>query len=326
MIRITAFGDSFIYGAEVLLRESWAKQLIALNPSLQVLNYGVTAYGLDQAYLRYLKVGNRDHPHIVFIGYMSENLSRHVNVFRPFYSRSYGRTIFTKPRFRLVDGALELLDNPIATLTEHSRLLHSSSRVLGEIGVHDYHYQTGYRESGLDFLPSVRFGKIVWSELKKQARVPILKAGGMYHEKSEALEVTVAVFDAFYREVLRRGALPVILIFPDGRDQYRDRNGKPPRYEPLLRTLRAREYRFLDVMQALAPAAKKHTIQELFVKTRHYSPLGSRIVAQYLSRRLEEAGLTDLVTIRQALLAEQSRLGIEAPSLAGEESAPERMD
>ena len=119
-VRITAFGDSFTYGSDVRLHESWTKQMAALNPSFEVLNYGVVAYGLDQAYLRYLKVADRDHPQIVFIGYMSENLLRHVNVFRPFYSRSYGTTVFTKPRFRLVGETLELLENPIATPEEQA--------------------------------------------------------------------------------------------------------------------------------------------------------------------------------------------------------------
>src|SRR4029450_3534127 len=46
-IRISAFGDSFVYGSGVKLPDSWLKQLASLDPSLEVLNYGVGAYGLD---------------------------------------------------------------------------------------------------------------------------------------------------------------------------------------------------------------------------------------------------------------------------------------
>lgn len=99
-IRASAFGDSFVYGADVGVGDTWEKQLTGLEPLIEVLNYGVEAYGLDQAYLRYLKVGTEYNPHIVFIGYMSENIARNVNVFRPFYSTSYGDAIFTKPASR----------------------------------------------------------------------------------------------------------------------------------------------------------------------------------------------------------------------------------
>ncbi len=79
MLRIAAFGDSFTFDAGVELHDSWAKQVAEIRPTLEVLNYGVGAYGLDQAYLRYLRHGTSYHPDVVFIGYMSENIARCVN-------------------------------------------------------------------------------------------------------------------------------------------------------------------------------------------------------------------------------------------------------
>jgi hypothetical protein len=310
-IRITTFGDSFTYGSDVLLHESWGKQLVALNPSLQVLNYGVPAYGMDQAYLRYLRVKDRDNPHIVFIGYMTENLARHVNVFRPFYSRSYGRVIFTKPRFRLLNGKLNLFKNPIDSKKEFSRFLNNDSQVLTELGDNDYHYQTGYIKGWFDFLPSVRFIKIVWSEIKKIVQRPIFTSTGMYHEKSEALQLTNVLFDTFYKEVLIQGALPVILIFPDWFDQNRSRARKPRRYQALLDTLQSKGYRYIDVLDALTPVEKDYSVKDLTVAWGHYSPLGSRIVAEYLSNRLKDSGLFDIYAIEKKILEEQERLGIK---------------
>lgn len=89
-LRISAFGDSFTFSSDVALEDSWSKQLSAIEPSVEVLNYGVGAYGLDQAFLRYLKVGTTYNPDIVFIGYMSENIARNVNIFRPFYTGDGG--------------------------------------------------------------------------------------------------------------------------------------------------------------------------------------------------------------------------------------------
>ena len=107
--------------------------------------------------------------------------------------------------------------------------MNSDTQVLSELGVNDYHYQMGYRESRLDFFRTVRFIKIAWSEIKTKLLNPIFTPSGAYHENSEALKITVAVFDAFYKEVLKHGALPVIIIFPDEGDQHRNRDGKPRR-------------------------------------------------------------------------------------------------
>ena len=39
VIRLSSFGDSFTYGSDVHLNETWQKQLSNLNPSFEVLNY-----------------------------------------------------------------------------------------------------------------------------------------------------------------------------------------------------------------------------------------------------------------------------------------------
>ncbi len=89
ILRIAAFGDSFTYGSDVKLGENWTKRISALDPKIEILNYGIGAYGLDQAYLRYLKLGTAYHPHVVLIGYMTQNLARDVNVYRGFYSKAW---------------------------------------------------------------------------------------------------------------------------------------------------------------------------------------------------------------------------------------------
>ena len=67
--------------------ESWGERLDSRIPEIEVLNFGVGAYGPGQAYLRYRKEAGPFHPDIVVIGFMSANIKRTVNTFRPFYSR-----------------------------------------------------------------------------------------------------------------------------------------------------------------------------------------------------------------------------------------------
>src|SRR5262245_17866041 len=69
VVRVSAFGDSFTFGSEVEINETWESQLEGQDPRFEVLNFGVGAYGLDQAYLRYLQDGVHFHSDIVVIGF-----------------------------------------------------------------------------------------------------------------------------------------------------------------------------------------------------------------------------------------------------------------
>jgi hypothetical protein len=113
IVRIGTFGDSFTHCDQVGNDDTWQAQMQRLEPGLEVLNFGVPGYGLDQAYLRYLQESRRFTFHVVLIGFMTENIFRHVNVFRPFYLPSTGFPL-AKPRFIVKDGELTLLPNPLA--------------------------------------------------------------------------------------------------------------------------------------------------------------------------------------------------------------------
>ncbi len=84
VIRISVFGDSFTHCNDVRDEDTWAAKLEQMDPGIEVLNFGVGAYGLDQAFLRYKHDGVRFNSHILLIGFMSENIVRGVNVFRLF--------------------------------------------------------------------------------------------------------------------------------------------------------------------------------------------------------------------------------------------------
>lgn len=54
-LRVACFGDSFTFGDESGDESVWVRQLEALRPGVKAINGGVSAYGLDQIYLRYLR-------------------------------------------------------------------------------------------------------------------------------------------------------------------------------------------------------------------------------------------------------------------------------
>lgn len=298
ILRIAAFGDSFTYGSDVELGENWTKRISAIDPQIEILNYAMGAYGLDQAYLRYLKVGKAYHPHVVFIGYMSENLARDVNVYRGFYSRAYSDWPFTKPRFKLEEGKLVLIPNPLRSVADYRRLRNDEEEVLPEIGRNDYHYVGTYGAGPLDFSPTVKLVKMFAARIRKKRQNPIFTSDGRYNEQSEAYEITLRLFDAFYRRVIEDGALPVIVVLPDLNDMHRSLEGKPRRYAGLLNYFNAKGYRYVDVMDAMEPALKRYTINDLTVKWGHYSKLGNDIVARHILQTLEERHLATVAEVK----------------------------
>jgi hypothetical protein len=308
--RFSAFGDSYTYSDEVGIPDSWAKQMAATDPSLEVLNYGTPASAPDQAYLRYLKVGTDYHPAGVFIGYMSENLERDVNVYRPFYSSYFQNFVLTKPRFRLDHGQLVLAPNPLPTAQDYQRFLQHDKETLREIGRYDYFYQNNYDYGRFDFSPSVRLAKEFWRELDQRLLNPIFKLDGMYDPRSEAFQVTAKVLDAFYRKALEDGALPVMLVFPNNDDQERRRTAKPRRYQPLVDDLRSKGYRVLDMQDALTAYSSGDIHNKMFTELgRHYSALGNGVMAKYIVSRLKEWDLMDAGKLSQAAQVERARLG-----------------
>ena len=307
-VRISAFGDSFTYGGDVSLNENWTKQIMAIDPSVEVLNYGVGGYALDQAYLRYLKVGTDYHPNIVFIGYMSQNVDRQVNVLPAFYTNMFHNLVFTKPRFRLEDGRLVLLPNPLSTYDDYANFLRNDTTVLPELGKNDYWYQINYSRGMLDFLPSVRLGKVFFGQVNQRVINPIFKLDGQYNTHSEAYLITTRILDAFYQKVLDNGALPIIVVFPDRNDQSRIRQGEVRRYTALLEHFGAKGYRYIDALNALEPYNSRYSVAQLTVAWGHYSPIGNTIIANYILAQLKAWNLLDPSRVEQAVQQERQRL------------------
>ena len=298
LLRVSAFGDSFTFGSDVANNETWESQMEGAESRFEVLNFGVGAYGLDQAYLRYLEEGIQFQSDIVIIGFMSENIYRNLNVFRPFYTGLNEKLIYSKPRFSFEEGNLILLKNPLATREDYVRFVAEDEAVLKEIGRKDYFYQIGYLAGPMDRLPSVRLFKIATRSLKEWLK-PVVTREGSYAVTSDAFRLTTRLLEAFHCAALQHDSLPVIVIYPDLGDLSRHHNHQPKRYEPLLEHLRMNAFRYVDVLDAFAGYDSDVPKDELTVgRWGHYSRLGNKIVANSLESYLRKEGLVSRDAIK----------------------------
>ena len=74
--RLICLGDSFTFGHGVSAEESWPAQLAAMNPTLDVLNWGTNGYGLDQMFLLYRMNGDRFAHQAVLLALIADDLTR----------------------------------------------------------------------------------------------------------------------------------------------------------------------------------------------------------------------------------------------------------
>jgi len=115
--RVALIGDSNAFSLEVPFEQSWGYHLQRLlGEDVQVLNFGVDGYGIDQMYLRYERDVRPWNPQVVVIGFVGHDLARTMAVY-PFVSFGWPGYL-VKPRFAIENGELKLLNVPLPTPDE----------------------------------------------------------------------------------------------------------------------------------------------------------------------------------------------------------------
>jgi hypothetical protein len=283
--RIATFGDSFTYGGDVRDHETWQVALESAVPGTEVLNFGVSAYGLDQAYLRWVTEGRHYEPSVVLIGYYSENLGRHVGRYRPFY-RPTTVIPLAKPRFTLGGDGLVLMPNPAASLDDYRRLLAAPHPTLRRFGTGDYYFEHTPHASTLDWSAFVRLAKLARHELLDAPTTPM--RDGRYNERSEAYALTRGLFDRFVADVRRAGMVPMIVVFPTRDDFGRRAAGRAPAYGALLADFTAKGYDYVDVLAAFPDCLSACDLNAVIPA--HFSPEGNAVIGGFIGRALRARG------------------------------------
>ncbi len=282
-IRIAAFGDSFTHCDDVPDNAAWPYRLEHYGDRWECLNFGVGGYGPDQAYLRYQGFSPQLRADIVLIGFMSENIYRTVNVYRPFYYAKTGLPL-AKPRFILAGDGLELIPNPFSKPTDYLGFLDDPEAYLSKLEEHDYFYH-GRSGGRFAFLPSVRLASILRGRASKEA---ILR-NDQYNVNSEAYQVTSRVLESFYRDVEDNGAVPVVLLFPNKGDIRGAWRSEEAVYTPLIENFVRRNIRYIDLQHAFDMYVDQPDIVDKLARG-HYSIAGNDVVARYLAFHLGTPG------------------------------------
>jgi hypothetical protein len=292
---IATYGDSFTYCSDVPDCETWQTylgQMVKAN----ILNFGVAGYGTDQAYLKYKVNEAHVSTRIVMLCILPDDINRVVNVFRTFYAPP-DRIALTKPRYiRNKGGGFQLLPNPLHRPADIARL--SDPAFVEKLGAVDYWYQQDLNRPKLGFpylLSLWRWRKTLLDRLIFNAGLSSTTGRRPYYpnnlfEQPEALAIMCHIVDLFVGTARSRGATPIIIVVPHRELVSERMKHSVSRVENLVRYLKTKQYRYLDLIEAMARAHP--TAEQLNTWYReHATAEGNRVTARLIYQYLQAHGL-----------------------------------
>ena len=287
--KIATYGDSFTYCAEVGDADTW-QTFLASKIQSNVLNFGVGAFGTDQAFLKYHKHDNIV-PKVVILGIYPENINRIVNVYRPFYMYKEANGL-TKPRFILDGAKTSLLPNPVAKTEDMVNLL--NLQFVRNLGKFDRWYQLDqelppisfpYMKSLLSYRKQISQQiNLLASKLMPNTFKPVFPWN--LYDETEPFSIMTHIVDSFVETARLRGSVPLIFIMPH-KDQILElQDYKASRHDPLIAYMKRKGYRFVDLVQLLVDM-KPDRIQLDQWYQGHATREGNRMLAELINQHFE---------------------------------------
>ncbi len=268
---IAVLGDSFTFGEEVAYEDTWAAWLEKLlGERFAVANFGVGGYGVDQAYLRYLRDVRPWHPAIAVLGFISHDLLRSMVVY-PFLNYPEWEWPFSKPRFLATTAELRVLNTPAIP----PDMIFAKSSIADlpylpyDMGYTPFEWQREwYHVSYSVRFLLTRFPR--WRPLNANASAEAMFA------------LNERILRSFIQQATLSSTIPVIVYFPTARDfdlQRPNLTGKR-----FLQILQRSGIPYFDSTSCLlqVPEAKR------FEPGGHYSPRANVAVAECLAQYLRQ--------------------------------------
>ena len=152
----SAFGDSFCQCRGVQDNETWQAYLEA-KTGKRILNFGVGGYGLDQAYLRYLRIRDWDLGKMIIFAVSPCTIERVISVYKHYIE--FGNYLGIKPRFVEIDGQLQRVALPVQSKADLQEL----ARCKRQIRALDENYE-GYFKKYRPAFPFAYFVLRNWKQ------------------------------------------------------------------------------------------------------------------------------------------------------------------
>lgn len=268
-LRIAIFGDSYTYSQDVNYKESWGnileQNLKQKGINNEVLNFGLGGGNMGQAYLLWKEVGRKYKPDIIIFGFQPENRDRNFIIIDSLRSFDPGLP-FSRPRFKLVNGKLQLFNSP--TITPEQSL-----EVMKNIDEWEWAGSDISNYKDYFFLNS-KLISLIYSRLQ---------INKMIHKKipedlEDKNELAFEIIKQFKEETEKDGAKFVVVLLPMDEVAGIAREN----YNTLLDKL-SKDMLVIRPKQ-IYEEAKKTPIKELFIP--HYSIQANKLIGEDIAEAL----------------------------------------
>ncbi len=277
-LRIALFGGSFTQGN---FESGWWRvletKLRAEGLDVEVLNFGVAGFGMDQAWLRWRLVGAEYHPDIVVFGFCAANARDNVNLFRALQNADSGIP-FSKPRFVLNGGRLTLINSPTPLPAALPGILaHLPQWPL--IG-HEFFFRPG--DFRMTALRRSRLFSLAEAKLEN-----VRERGGdaeIYAPEGEPMQLARAIVNEFGREVEGSGSQFCLVNLPSASDLSAfQTTGRFP-FDGLYRELQ-RDHWVVSTEQKLLQIAGQRPVRDFF-RDGHFLPEFNEAIGDTLAQEI----------------------------------------
>ncbi|MAF95441.1 MAG: hypothetical protein CMM60_06775 [Rhodospirillaceae bacterium] len=230
-----------------------------------IYNGGVSAYGTDQAYLRYTKRFDDIKPEMSFLGYATTDLIRNLSIQRMLLMGHSDEYLFLKPRFVLKSNQLELISPPETNFENLTDVLKSpeTKRLLKQ-------YDPFFEKcSILKQLIAITIRQCGFN-IKIPLRIKKLRA--------EALRIVFGIIKKFIEFSRQRKTDGIILFLPIFRGAYKTGND----FDTLIHMLDRHGYPYVDLRNVFSDI-ERHDMEDFLTPKNHYTRLSGDWISDYLS-------------------------------------------
>jgi hypothetical protein len=292
----SAYGDSFIGGADVPDQEGWIEQLSHLM-GCRVNDYAVGGDGTDQAYLRFRQLYD-DSP-LVLLGIDTHTIMNVINQYDGFLSGEL-EPYSLKGRFILDQyGGLNWVARPRLDANDFVAMHRDPATVLPQSyflpdtadGPVTFRFPYAFTLARLALIPrlhNIVLRRAEWSSLYRA------------DHPAGALQLMVAISEAFVELANSRGKRALIVMLPVAGSFREQSNHGSFEYIPLVAALRAKGIEVFDPGPAMIAARGGRSTCEFFTRPHaelawlsspvpcggHYSSLGNALMAQLVAAEL----------------------------------------
>ena len=294
----SAYGDSYVGGADVANDEGWVEQLSHLL-GCRISNYAVGGYGTDQAYLRFRHI--RDASPIVLLGINPNTVMDNINQYDGLLGAPL-EPIALKGRFLVDssdhltwvsrphldgDGFVAMNRHPAETLP-HSYFLPDTPD--GPITLRFPYSVTLARVAFMTRLHNVLARRTEWSSFYAA------------DHPSHALQLMTAICEAFAGLAEAQGQRPLIVMLPLAHSFREKANYGEFEYTPLVAALRAKNIEVFDPGPAMIESLAGRSVCEFYSNPHpeavwfaspvpcggHYSTTGNTAMARLMADELRK--------------------------------------